>query len=168
MINIHHRLSELSESSNVGSPSGMTTVGADQRVPLSGTFPLGHGFFFRQTRSYPGGGLYKRLDHVRLVLQLHDELIYEVRKEDLETISVIVKECMEGAINLCVPLEIKMKSGPTWGSLSDYAVTSQREKSLSAAAPEATAMKTSSINEIKVDSVAPSFSIVRNIFGRDD
>ena len=44
-------------------------------------------FSFRQPRSFPGGGLYERFDHVRLVLQLHDELIYEVRTADLESVS---------------------------------------------------------------------------------
>ena len=29
---------------------------------------------------------------------------------------------MEGAINLTVPLQVKMKVGPAWGSLSDYSV----------------------------------------------
>jgi hypothetical protein len=44
-------------------------------------------FSFRQPRSFPGGGLYERFDHVRLVLQLHDELIYEVRTADLDSVS---------------------------------------------------------------------------------
>jgi hypothetical protein len=134
----------------------------------------GSGFFFRQTRSYPGGGLYKRLDHVRLVLQLHDELIYEVRKEDLDSISIIVKECMECAINLCVPLEIKLKSGPTWGSLSDYTIPSQQEPSLAVIATPvpvvvSTGGKTISISrsEINRDSSIPSLNVNRNIFGRD-
>ena len=37
-------------------------------------------------------------------------------------VSAVVKQCMEGAINLCVPLEVKMKSGPSWGSLTDYPI----------------------------------------------
>jgi hypothetical protein len=37
-------------------------------------------------------------------------------------VALVVKECMEGAINLCVPLEVKMKAGQSWGSLSDYHV----------------------------------------------
>ena len=43
-------------------------------------------FRFRQPCSYPGGGLYERFDHVRLVLQLHDELIYEIREKDLPAV----------------------------------------------------------------------------------
>lgn len=39
-------------------------------------------------------------------------------------VALVVKECMEGAINLCVPLEVKMKAGQSWGSLSDYHVPS--------------------------------------------
>ena len=45
-------------------------------------------FCFRQPCSYPGGEMYERFDHVRLVLQLHDELIYEIREKDLPAVSM--------------------------------------------------------------------------------
>lgn len=54
-------------------------------------------FCFRQPRSYPGGGIYERFDHVRLVLQLHDELIYEIREKDLPAVSM----CLVSWCTLC-------------------------------------------------------------------
>ena len=41
-------------------------------------------------------------------------------------VALVIKECMEGAINLCVPLEVKMKVGQSWGSLEDYHVSSSQ------------------------------------------
>jgi hypothetical protein len=58
MINIHHRLSELSQNCNNSPviPSNGTDINQKYSPMLKS---LGPGFFFRQTRSYPGGGLYK-------------------------------------------------------------------------------------------------------------
>ena len=50
----------------------------------------------------------------RLVLQVHDELIIEAHREELEKVKAILRECMEGAVKLKVPLEIKMSVGRNW------------------------------------------------------
>ncbi|XP_012529717.2 DNA polymerase theta [Monomorium pharaonis] len=55
-----------------------------------------------------------------LVLQLHDELLYEVNLADLKEVAVIIKESMENVCQLTVPLPIKVKVGPAWGDLNDY------------------------------------------------
>ena len=44
----------------------------------------------------------------RLVLQVHDELLVEAWKEELEEVQAILKECMENAATLDVPLDIDM------------------------------------------------------------
>ena len=54
-----------------------------------------------------------------LVLQLHDELIYEVRSEDVQDVANIVKHNMETAMDFSVKLPVKIKVGPTWGKLDD-------------------------------------------------
>ncbi|XP_072178198.1 DNA polymerase theta-like [Diadema setosum] len=54
-----------------------------------------------------------------LVLQLHDELIYEVRREDVHQVAQLIKAEMEGALALSVRLPVKVKVGPTWGTLED-------------------------------------------------
>ncbi|CAE7596479.1 TEB, partial [Symbiodinium microadriaticum] len=41
--------------------------------------------------SYPGGALYARMDCVRLVLQVHDELVFEVEEEHLHEVACVVK-----------------------------------------------------------------------------
>ncbi|XP_043257568.1 DNA polymerase theta [Colletes gigas] len=55
-----------------------------------------------------------------LVLQLHDELLYEVNIKDLRQVATIVKESMEQVCQLAVPLPVKLKVGPAWGDLSEY------------------------------------------------
>lgn len=56
----------------------------------------------------------------RLVLHLHDELLYEVPSECLQLVADIVKTTMETCINLSVPLPVKLKSGFSWGTLEEF------------------------------------------------
>lgn len=50
----------------------------------------------------------------RLVLQVHDELLIETKKEELEQVSRILEEEMKGAADLAVELEVDMHSGENW------------------------------------------------------
>ncbi|KAK1788284.1 hypothetical protein P4O66_016732 [Electrophorus voltai] len=53
------------------------------------------------------------------VLQLHDELIYEVAEKNVIQVAQIVKREMESAVKLYVKLKAKVKVGPSWGNLQD-------------------------------------------------
>ena len=50
----------------------------------------------------------------RLILQVHDELLVEVHKDELDEVKEILKNEMENAVKLDVPLEIDMHLGDTW------------------------------------------------------
>lgn len=50
----------------------------------------------------------------RLILQVHDELLIETAREELEEVSRILKEEMLGAAKLAVPLEVDMHTGENW------------------------------------------------------
>ncbi|ESO92507.1 hypothetical protein LOTGIDRAFT_120568 [Lottia gigantea] len=54
-----------------------------------------------------------------LLLQLHDELIYEVSENEVDKVSKLVKREMESAIKLSVKLQVKVKTGKTWASLEE-------------------------------------------------
>ncbi|XP_055965104.1 DNA polymerase theta [Sorex fumeus] len=56
------------------------------------------------------------------VLQLHDELLYEVAQEDIVQVAQIVKKEMENAIKLSVNLKVKLRIGASWGALEDFDV----------------------------------------------
>ena len=50
----------------------------------------------------------------RLVLQVHDELLIEAYQPEIEEVKKILKEEMEQAADLKVPLEIDMHTGANW------------------------------------------------------
>ena len=50
----------------------------------------------------------------RLVLQVHDELLIEAYRPELEEVRTILKEEMERAASLDVPLEVDMHTGENW------------------------------------------------------
>ncbi|MCY7609982.1 DNA polymerase, partial [Bacillus safensis] len=49
-----------------------------------------------------------------LLLQVHDELIFEAPKEEIAILEKIVPEVMENALQLDVPLKVDFASGPSW------------------------------------------------------
>jgi DNA polymerase-1 len=50
----------------------------------------------------------------RLLLQVHDELLFEALEEELPRVGALVKEEMEGAHRLDVPLKVDVKAGRNW------------------------------------------------------
>ena len=52
----------------------------------------------------------------KLVLQIHDELDFEVPEAELEAMSALVKETMEGVVTLSVPLVAEVSYGEDWAA----------------------------------------------------
>ncbi|QJX63377.1 DNA polymerase I [Niallia circulans] len=50
----------------------------------------------------------------KLLLQVHDELIFEAPKDEIEKLKEIVPDVMEHAVELSVPLKVDYSYGPTW------------------------------------------------------
>ena len=50
----------------------------------------------------------------KIIMQVHDELVLDVPKDELELLKPIVRECMESAVEIIVPLIVDMKSGEDW------------------------------------------------------
>ncbi|KAK6623671.1 hypothetical protein RUM43_009523 [Polyplax serrata] len=57
---------------------------------------------------------------IYFVLHLHDELIFEVQEDVVEAVAAVLKETMEGAMELAVPTPVKIKTGSSWGQLKNY------------------------------------------------
>ncbi|MBW2504198.1 MAG: DNA polymerase I [Deltaproteobacteria bacterium] len=88
------------------------------------------GFAERNAINYPVQGsaadiiklamvnIYCRLDKEqldgKLVLQVHDELVFDVPRQEVEVIKALVKEEMEGAVKLSVPLVVEINCGDNW------------------------------------------------------
>jgi DNA polymerase-1 len=52
--------------------------------------------------------------NARMLLQVHDELVFEVAEPDVDTLTTLVKTEMEGAYPLAVPVRVDIGVGPTW------------------------------------------------------
>ncbi len=50
----------------------------------------------------------------KMLLQVHDELVFEVAKEDVEESSKLISQIMENSIKLNVPLVVEIGSGTNW------------------------------------------------------
>ena len=50
----------------------------------------------------------------KMIMQVHDELVFEVAEADVEQLSIEVKKLMEGAVNLDVLLEVEIGTGDNW------------------------------------------------------
>ncbi|MBQ3503060.1 MAG: DNA polymerase I, partial [Clostridia bacterium] len=50
----------------------------------------------------------------KLILQIHDELIVDACKEEVDIISAILKQEMENVVKLSIPLEVDVNSGKSW------------------------------------------------------
>ena len=50
----------------------------------------------------------------RMLLQIHDELLFEAPLEEIDQLKDLVREEMEGALSLSVPLRVDMGVGPNW------------------------------------------------------
>ncbi|XP_030638851.1 DNA polymerase theta [Chanos chanos] len=95
-VNIQRRLEETFP--NIPLSHQHPTAGADHRQRKIARRPSRGAFF---------------------VLQLHDELIFEVAEEDVIKVAQIVKREMESAVRLYVKLRVKIKVGPSWADLHD-------------------------------------------------
>ncbi len=56
----------------------------------------------------------RRQLHARLILQVHDELVFDVPEDELAEVRLVVKDAMMGAAELDVPLEVTMGAGSNW------------------------------------------------------
>ncbi|MBR2069919.1 MAG: DNA polymerase I, partial [Clostridia bacterium] len=50
----------------------------------------------------------------KLILQIHDELIIDCKKDELDIVLAILKEQMENAVPLSVPLDVNISYGDSW------------------------------------------------------
>ncbi|MEI8197277.1 MAG: DNA polymerase I, partial [Phycisphaerae bacterium] len=55
-----------------------------------------------------------RPEWAKIIIQIHDELVLEVQKEAIEAVAGLVREKMEGAMELKVPLKVDINWGENW------------------------------------------------------
>ena len=50
----------------------------------------------------------------KMIMQVHDELVFDVHKNEIEEVQKIVSDKMKNAIEIAVPIEIEMSTGDNW------------------------------------------------------
>jgi DNA polymerase-1 len=50
----------------------------------------------------------------KMILQVHDELVFDVHNSEKDLMKKLVKEAMENAIQLDVPMEVELQFGDNW------------------------------------------------------
>ncbi|MCS6874126.1 MAG: DNA polymerase I [Pyrinomonadaceae bacterium] len=55
----------------------------------------------------------------QMIMQIHDELLFEAPEEEVEKAMRVIKEKMESAVELSVPLTVEIKAGDNWMEIKD-------------------------------------------------
>ena len=50
----------------------------------------------------------------RMLLQVHDELLFEAPDAEVDAVKALARRCMEGVAELKVPLKVEVGAGPSW------------------------------------------------------
>ncbi len=60
----------------------------------------------------------RRTMQSKMLLQIHDELLFEVPEGEIDVMCSLANEIMAHAVGLCVPLKVSLKAGKNWGELA--------------------------------------------------
>ncbi|MBU1031302.1 hypothetical protein KKE03_00020 [Patescibacteria group bacterium] len=64
----------------------------------------------------------ERSESCRLILQVHDELLFECDPKKVEEVAKMVKDKMENALKLSVPVIVDLKVGKNWGKMQPFKI----------------------------------------------
>ena len=73
------------------------------------------------TASSAASDVYKRQKKgwaARMLLQVHDDLLFEVPRDELATVAEPLRKAMESALALDVPVVVDLKTGPNWADMT--------------------------------------------------
>ena len=65
-------------------------------------------------------GLRERNRYLKMILQVHDELVFEIKKDKLKEYAKKIQDIMENIYKLDIPLKVDMEVGDSWGEMSDF------------------------------------------------
>ena len=55
-----------------------------------------------------------REKYLKMLLQVHDELVFDVHNDELEMLKPVIKSAMENAFKLSIPLTVDLGEGDNW------------------------------------------------------
>ncbi len=56
----------------------------------------------------------------RMLLQVHDELVLEVKEEELDKVALLLEKTMVESMDLCVPIKVDLKLGKNWYNMEKH------------------------------------------------
>lgn len=59
----------------------------------------------------------KSFDDIKMLLQVHDELVFEIKEGKVDKYSAMIKKNMESVVNLEIPIVVDLKIGKNWGEM---------------------------------------------------
>lgn len=98
---------------DINSSNGARRAGAERaaiNAPMQGTAAD----IIKRAMIAVDGWLETEKPRVKMIMQVHDELVFEVHKDDVEAVSKKVHELMESSMKLDVPLLVEVGSGKNW------------------------------------------------------
>ena len=98
---------------DIKSSNGARRAGAERaaiNAPMQGTAAD----IIKRAMIAVDGWLLSEKPRVRMIMQVHDELVFEVHKGDLEAVAKKIHELMESSTTLAVPLLVEVGSGENW------------------------------------------------------
>ncbi|MDM8335046.1 DNA polymerase I [Wolbachia pipientis] len=76
--------------------------------------------------------LFDQLKAGKIILQVHDELLVEVEDDKVQETAKLIKDTMENAVKISIPLEVEVKISDNWGSnFLNYNLNAAYSKSIS-------------------------------------
>ena len=85
-------------------------------VEISNVIPAKAGIHTNQ-KSHGSRIKYGMTGSCQMILQVHDELLFECEPKTVKEIAKMVKDKMENALKLSVPVVVDLKIGPNWGEM---------------------------------------------------
>ena len=98
---------------DIKSSNGARRAGAERaaiNAPMQGTAAD----IIKRAMIAVDGWLLSEKPRVRMIMQVHDELVFEVHKDDLEAVAKKIHELMESSTTLAVPMLVEVGSGENW------------------------------------------------------
>ncbi|TDG27260.1 DNA polymerase I [Paracraurococcus ruber] len=98
---------------DIGAKDMMRRAGAE-RAAINAPFQGGAAEVIKRAMVRLPGALRRAGLSARMLLQVHDELVFEVPEAEVEPTATLVREVMEGVVTLRVPLAVEVGTGRSW------------------------------------------------------
>ena len=76
--------------------------------------PRGSTIFARHSASGERSKFETMKSGARMISQVHDELLFEVPRDEVKTLVPVIRKEMQDAVSFKVPMEVSVKAGPNW------------------------------------------------------